>query len=252
VLAGVDGIVHLAAANEMRSAANPEAAILETGGGTRLLLEAAIAEGVKRFVFMSTIHVYGSPLSGHLSETTLPRPSHPYAISHMVGENYVFAAHAARRIEGVSVRLSNGIGAPAWRDVERWTLVGNDFVRQATEKGEIVVKTPGQWRDFIPLADICSGVEILLTVSSEALGLGVFNLGGEMPMRIVDVARRTVHVAKTVLTRPVTLRAISELNPSDGPPFKLDIAAVRDLGFNPSGFVGLDRELLATFHLLNA
>lgn len=249
-LGGVRAVVHLSAANELRSATDPDAAVRETGLGTRRLLEAAVQAGVGRFVFMSTIHVYGAPLRGALTEATLPRPAHPYAISHKLGEDFVLAAHDARRLEGVVVRLSNGIGAPAWTEVDRWSLVGNDLARQAVQDGEIVLKSPAQWRDFITLGDVCAGLNVLLDASPSDLGDGVFNLGGALPLRVMDVAERLAQAAGQLLGGSVPIRLAGPAEGDAAPPFRFEIDRIKALGFAPGGRQALDGELADTLRLL--
>lgn len=248
-LAGVDCVIHMSAANELRSGSDPDAAVWETGVGSRRLLEAAIAAGVRRLVYLSTIHVYGAPLQGRLTEDSPARPGHPYAIAHRLAEDFVLAAHAAGRIEAAVVRLSNGIGAPAWRDVDRWTLVGNDLARQAVETGTMVLKAPGQWRDFIPLSDICVGLELLASSPEGRLG-GVFNLGGGGARRIVEIANLMAAAAEHRLGRPVRIESRGPPPDVSPAPFEYVIDRMRGLGFEPSGEAGLVRELEATVALL--
>jgi UDP-glucose 4-epimerase len=250
-LRGVDCVVHLAAANEVDSAADPDRAVIDTGLGARRVLEAAIAAGATRLIFLSTIHVYGAPLTGRLGEDRPPRPSHPYAISHRLGEDFVLAAHDAGRIQGVVVRLSNGIGAPAWPQVDRWTLVGNDLARQVVQTGQIVLKTSGvQWRDFITLADVCAGLQSLIEADASVLGDGLFNLGGGLPLRIIDVAEHMAIAAQLVTGRtPPILRPLPAED-SGSAPFDFPTDKIQAVGFRPSGSAHLQAELQATIRLL--
>ena len=248
----VDAVIHLAAANEIRSAQDPEAAMLETCGATRRLLEACIACQVKRFIFLSTTHVYASPLEGHFDERSLTRPAHPYAISHKAGEDYVYAANKAGRISGITVRLSNSIGAPAWRNVDRWTLVGNDLARQAIETGEILIKAPNQWRDFIPMTDVCLGIDLLLAAAPAALGDGIFNLAGDLPLRIIDIGSYMVAAAEAVMGSSIALKTAVAVETAGAPVYTLGIDRLVSLGFKPSGIPGLEAELRATLQLLSA
>jgi UDP-glucose 4-epimerase len=78
VCKNTDVIVHFAALNEIDSALEPQKALLINGLGTLKLVKAAVAAGVRRFIYFSTAHIYRSPLEGSISETTLPRPVHPY------------------------------------------------------------------------------------------------------------------------------------------------------------------------------
>ena len=187
---GVNAVVHLAAMNEIDSARDPVGALRANAMATVDLLETAIACGVQRFVYMSTAHVYGAPLQGRIDERTLPRPQHPYAITHKAAEDFVLAAHDQGRIEGVVLRLSNGFGAPAHAGVDRWTLIANDLCRQAVVSGRLQLKSAGlQSRDFVTLHDVGAAVTHCLSLSKQALGDGLFNLGGDCVLRIIDMAQ---------------------------------------------------------------
>lgn len=193
-------IVHFAALNEIESANDPEKSLLVNGLGSLKLLRAAIKAKSTRFLYFSTAHVYGSPLEGTLTEDTLPRPQHPYAISHRTAEDFVLAAKDKGDIEGIVVRLSNGFGAPERANINRWTLLVNDLCKQAVCTKKLLLRSSGlQSRDFITLTDIGRAVQHLLSVPASALENGIFNLGGETPMRIIEVAERIADRCEIVL-----------------------------------------------------
>lgn len=188
---GVDTIVHLAALNEIDSALDPQKAMEVNAVGTLRLLQAAVKSGVKRFVFFSTAHVYGAPLTGTITEATLPRPVHPYAISHYAAEQFVLAAHDKGAIAGLVLRLSNGFGYPSHLHVNRWSLVSNDLCRQAVLEKKLVLQSSGmQRRDFIPLSDVAGAVQHMLGSPLAAWGDGIFNLGGRCSIQILELAQR--------------------------------------------------------------
>ncbi len=188
---GVDCIIHLAAMNEVESASDPVGALKMNGLASLRLLEAAKVAGVRRFIYCSTAHVYGTPLQGDIDETTLPRPIHPYAITHKVAEDFVLAAHDRKQIEGVVIRLSNGFGAPVTPDVDRWTLLVNDLCRQAVTTGELRLNSSGkQLRDFITLGDVGRAVNHVLQLDTDQLADGLFNLGGGKAMSILEMTER--------------------------------------------------------------
>ncbi|MFZ5447615.1 MAG: NAD-dependent epimerase/dehydratase family protein [Thermodesulfobacteriota bacterium] len=193
-------IVHLAAPNEIDSASDPLNALLVNGAGTLKLLEAAQRAGVERFVYFSTAHIYGAPLAGSITEQTLPRPVHPYSITHRVAEDFVLAARDQGKIQGMVFRLSNGFGAPAHAEVNRWTLVVNDLCRQAVTDGVLVLHSSGlQRRDFITLTDVANAVTHFLNLPVAAWSDGLFNLGGGCSLRILDVAELVARRAQEVL-----------------------------------------------------
>ena len=89
-LQGISSVIHLAGrAHVMReSASNPLAAYRETNvAGTRRLAEAAAEEGVKRFIFLSSIKVNGERTGLQpFRETDEPRPEDAYGISKLEAE----------------------------------------------------------------------------------------------------------------------------------------------------------------------
>lgn len=188
---GVDCVVHLAAMNEIESARDEVGALQMNGLASLRLLEAARAVGVARFIYFSTAHVYGAPLQGDIDETTLPRPVHPYAITHKVAEDFVLAAHDRKQIEGVVIRLSNGFGAPVSPSIDRWTLLVNDLCRQAATSGTLRLNSAGlQLRDFITLGDVARAVNHLIQLEVGQLADGLFNLGGGKAISIFHMAER--------------------------------------------------------------
>lgn len=187
---GIDTVVHFAAVNEIVSAQDPTVAMEVNGIGTLRLLNLAQAVGVRRFIYFSTAHVYGAPLIGDISEQTVPRPIHPYAITHKVAEDFVLAARDQGKIEGIVLRLSNGFGAPISFDVNRWTLLINDLCLQAVTTGKLVLRSNGlQLRDFITLQDVGRCVKHFIKLPKILCEDGLFNLGGEFVLSIYKITQ---------------------------------------------------------------
>jgi UDP-glucose 4-epimerase len=185
---GADCIIHLSAMNEIESLKDPIGALEVNGSQSLRLLEAAQKARVKRFIYFSTAHIYGSPLEGYIDEKKLPCPTHPYAITHRVAEDFVLAAHSQKLIEGIVIRLSNGFGAPATPKIDRWTLLVNDLCRQVVTTGELRLDSPGfQQRNFITLGDIASATSHLIEMDSSKIGNGLFNLGGIETFSILEM-----------------------------------------------------------------
>jgi UDP-glucose 4-epimerase len=185
---GVDVILHLAAMNEIDCARDPVGALEANGVYSARLLEAAKLQKVSRFIYLSTAHVYGAPLAGCIDEHMLPRPRHPYATSHRAAEDAVLATHDEGKITGMVLRLSNGFGAPAHPDVNRWTLLVNDLCRQAVTQRTLTLRSAGlQRRDFVTLQDVGRVFSHVLDLGKEQVDDGVFNIGGAWAPRIIDM-----------------------------------------------------------------
>ncbi len=209
---GARYIIHLAALNEIESCANPELALTINGLGSLNLLREAEKSGVERFIYFSTAHIYGTPLQGVITEKTLPRPVHPYAITHRTAEDFVLAAHERKALIGIVLRLSNSFGAPIRPDVNRWTLLVNDLCRQAITSGKIVLHSSGlQKRDFITLTDVSRATSHFLTLPVDKCGDGLFNLGGENSLRIIDmVALISERCDKILGFKPEIIRPVPD------------------------------------------
>ncbi len=234
---GIHAVVHLAAMNENESVADPGKAVLVNTLGTVNVLQAAIDAGVERFIYFSAAHVYGAPLVGHLTETTLPRPIHPYAITHHAAEDFVLAAHDEKKVTGIVVRLSNAFGAPTHSDVDRWTLLANDLCRQAVQTRKTILRSSGiQKRDFIPMEDVGRAVGHLLGLTREGCGDGLFNLGGASSS-IWEMTQRIAARCKVVLGfRPEIVRP----EPAVGEPvraLRYDCEKLQRTGFRLKGIV---------------
>ena len=67
-LRGSDAVVHLASLNAQESAADPKAAQRVNVDGTKNAIEAAQFINARRFLYISTAHVYGAPLNGAYPE----------------------------------------------------------------------------------------------------------------------------------------------------------------------------------------
>ena len=75
-------------------------------GGTALVARAAVAAGVGRLVYLSTIAVYG-PTGGTVAdERTVPRPDTPYGRTKLAGEGLVLDATRDGRPIGVVLRAA--------------------------------------------------------------------------------------------------------------------------------------------------
>ena len=187
---GIDVIVHMAGMNAQDCANDPAAAVEFNAVATARLVQAAIKTKVKRFVYLSTAHIYDSPLTGDITEETCPVSLHPYATSHKAAEDVVRAAFNCNQIEGVIIRLSNAFGAPVTKDVNCWMLLVNDLCLQAALNGRMVLKSSGlQRRDFIAITDFCNAVRHLLELPADKLDNGVFNIGGGRSSTIKEMAQ---------------------------------------------------------------
>lgn len=236
ICTGIDAVVHLAGMNAQDCVADPVGALEANAVATARILQAAIQKSVDRFIYMSTAHVYASPLVGAISETTCPVSLHPYATSHRAGEDVVRAAHERGDIQGIVVRLSNAFGAPAHVDANCWMLLVNDLCRQAVQNRQVVLRSSGlQARDFITLHDVSRALRHLLELPESASGDGLFNLGSGTSLTVWEMTQRIARCCcETLGFNPGMLRPEESLNEKTTL-FQYDINKLAKTGFALTG-----------------
>jgi nucleoside-diphosphate-sugar epimerase len=113
IAGGVDRVFHLASVPGGAAEAHFEHGLKVNLDATVGLLEALRRKASRpRYVFASTIGVYGVPMPDLIDEQTVPAPSLSYGAHKLVGE--ILAADYSRRgyIDGVSLRLPGIVARP--------------------------------------------------------------------------------------------------------------------------------------------
>lgn len=108
----VKAIVHFAGSIVVpESVADPLGYYNNNTVKSRALMEAAVATGIKHFIFSSTAAVYGNPLENPVSETATPAPMSPYGWSKLMTEVMLADAARAHDFRYVALRYFNVAGA---------------------------------------------------------------------------------------------------------------------------------------------
>ena len=204
-IAGVDGVVHLAAQTGVPgSLQNPRRDCEVNIIGTLNMLEACRHAGVRRFVFASS----NAPLGRQpppATEDKAPLPISPYGASKLAGEGYCLAYHGSWGLGTVILRFANIYGPYS---AHKNSVIAK-FFKDIQANGQITVDGDGrQTRDFIYVGDLCRA--ILLALESSVSG-EVFQIATGVETSILDLA---------ALIQKVTGRGVSVQH---GPPRRGDI-----------------------------
>ena len=195
----IDVIIHTAGMNAQDCNINPVEALNVNGIYTAKLVENAISNKVKKFIYFSTAHVYNSPLKGIITEDVSPKNKHPYSTSHLAGENAVIQAHLSGKLQGVVLRLSNCIGAPKDINSNCWMLLVNDLCKQIIENQKMKLNTNGkQLRNFITIKDVCRVVNLFIELNFRSNENTIFNVGDET-ISIIEMAEIIQKRCKLIL-----------------------------------------------------
>jgi len=224
---GCDAVVHLAAVADVNDvAADPAHADLVNVRGTQYALEAARSNGIARFVYASTIWVYGGASNGNghaLDEDTpLVLPSHFYTATKIAGEMYCRSYAALYDLEQTTLRFGIPYGPRS-----RVAAVVAAFVARATAGEPLLIAGDGlQSRQFVYVEDLADGVVAALSDTSPA---GVYNLVGEESVTVKAIAE---HVRELVADVPIVhvegRKGDFQSRPASGE------RAARDLGWRAS------------------
>jgi UDP-glucose 4-epimerase len=109
---GVQSIVHFAGSIVVpESVADPLGYYNNNTVKSRALMEAAVATGLKQFIFSSTAAVYGNPVENPVSEAAQPAPMSPYGWSKLMTEVMLADTSRAHDFNYVALRYFNVAGA---------------------------------------------------------------------------------------------------------------------------------------------
>jgi len=130
----VDTIIHFAAHTIVpESVSNPLKYYGNNTCGTRSLLEAASAAGVKHVVFSSTAAVYGIPAAGLASEDSPTAPINAYGTSKLMSEWMLRDLCAATPMRHVALRYFNVAGSDPKGRIGQSTRAATLLVKVACE-----------------------------------------------------------------------------------------------------------------------
>jgi UDP-glucose 4-epimerase len=240
-------IIHLAALNEHESFSNIQFAWEVNALGTQSLLSIANQKQVQKFIYFSTFHVY-EDCQKMITEKSPTKAHHPYATTHRAAEDMVRFYHHSQDMDTLTLRLSNGFGYPMDLGVSRWTLVFNDLCRQAVTSRKMILKSSGkQHRDFICLHDVASAVDHFLYKNVKSWGDGLFNLGGDCSLSIVDAANKICSTFKKKYGSSIPIEIQGKDEETTHNPVKFDIGKLKNTGFLLTG--NMDHEIERTLSL---
>ncbi len=146
-----------------------------------------------KVVYAGTRQVYGKPMKLPVDETHLLNPTDVNGINKISGEFYHLVYHSVYGIRTCSLRLTNTYGPRQLIKHNRQGFIGW-FIRQAVRGEEIQLFGDGsQRRDFDYVDDVVDA--FLRAGAMEAADGQVFNLGGETPLSLLDLAKILIELA---------------------------------------------------------
>ena len=204
-LDGCDGIVNLAAETHVDRSLSDATPFVRTNVlGTQVLLDAARAEGITRFLHVSTDEVYGDLKTDDppSRESDPFRPSSPYSASKAAAEHLVHAYHVSYGLDTVITRGSNSYGPRQYPE-----KVIPLFTANALAGRPLPIYGSGcAVRDYLHAEDHARGILAVLEQGEAGhaynLGAGLQVDGNELARRILELTGRPASLAQPVDDRP--------------------------------------------------
>ena len=182
-LHGVDCVVHLAGGGGARFCQeHPRQAVESNVVLTSRLVEAARQARVKRFIYASSIAVYG----------TVRSPPNPIAEHHAATPDDLYGSlkwaceEIVRSLPHTILRLSNVYGFGTGSHLGKGGFI-NNVCQSALTTGRITLTSSTLAMDFVHVTDVARA--ILLCATSDGCTPSVINVGSGQETRLVDCAR---------------------------------------------------------------
>lgn len=223
-------VVHLAGiANPRVCNSDPQLAFEVNVEGTKRVLEQCIS--AKRFVFASTIVVYGDQNEVPIKETSPANAKDVYGMIKLMGEQLSKMYHYKYGIPVTILRFANSYGPYQNKDY----LIPS-LIRQALEEKRIEIWDERPVRDFIYIKDLTAAIVNILrqdVTANETLNVGMGRGYSTQEMAVMISGILNVPYVKLDKKQDVPLKLVC------------DISKIRSLtGWEPK--VGHDQGLRAT------
>jgi len=231
-------IMHFAALIESGESMEKPALYLRNNAlGSLNLLEAAVTQGVKRFVLSSTADVYGVPVRERIVESDPLQPINPYGESKLLVERMLARFERIHSLRYASLRYFNAAGATPQRGEDHRPeshLIPRVLQVALGQRDHLEVygtdyPTPDGTciRDYIHVLDLAQAHILALEALEE--GSRIYNLGnghGYSVKEVIEAARRVTGHPIPAVEQP--------RRPGDAP---LKVASAekieRELGWQP-------------------
>ncbi len=192
--------------------------------GVQVLLDAALKNGVKRFLQVSTDEVYGSLGSqGSFREDLPMAPNSPYSASKAAADLLVRAYIKTHRMDAVITRCSNNYGPYQFPE----KLIPLMVVNALNDKELPVYGDGKNIRDWIFVEDHCKGI---LAVAEKGVTGEAYNLGGGAEKENIEIVRNIL----AHLRKPETLIRYVKDRPGHDFRYSMDYSKIeKELGWRP-------------------
>lgn len=202
-LDNVNTVLHLASPDRQQSKQNFFKSKKINLEFTEKLINRCIDKKVKRFIYFSSIGVYGNNLKKKVSELRKPLPNDNYSKIKYIVEKKILKK---KKINIIIIRISNIIGTPSKVSKGFRKLFLADICLSAIEKNKIILKSDGnQFRDFLDLRIL---LKIILKILKKKTYINknyVFNVSSGRSIKVLEVANYVKDIMKKNFNKQINI-----------------------------------------------
>ncbi len=163
-----DIIIHLVSLNKKDSENSIDNTLDINVRITWQLLEKFSDLSLKKFIYLSTIHI-----ADNLLDSSKPvynyKPKSKYALTHLMSEEICNYYNRKTKIKCINIRLTNSYGEPLLKNARCWELILNELVLMAYKENRLVLKSDGlSLRNFIHFTKFCNSIQSLIGSNHES------------------------------------------------------------------------------------
>ncbi|MFQ5702207.1 MAG: dTDP-glucose 4,6-dehydratase [Acidobacteriota bacterium] len=226
--ASFDAVVNFAAESHVDRSIESAVPFIRTNVmGVQVLLDAARASGVKRFLQVSTDEVYGAldlDATERFTEQTPVSPTSPYAASKAAADLLAAAVFKTHGLAVIISRSSNNYGPYQFPEKFLPQMILNALLdRPLPIYGDGL-----HVRDWLHVHDHCAALEALLLRGRPG---SIYNIGADGEMSNIEVARKVL----ALTGRPESLLCSVADRPAHDRRYAIDARRLRrELGWHPA------------------
>lgn len=226
-----DTVVHLVSLDHRHSAGDPTFVAGVNITPTWSLLDIFSKAGLKKFVYFSTMQVYGTLAPENITEQQPAQTRNAYALTHLIGEQLCDHYNRTSSTQCRAVRLSNSYGAPIFDENNCWWLVVNDLCRMAFREQRIVLQSDGTpKRDFIHGWDVCRAVQRIIATDAPHT---LYHISSGTTLTIMEIAQTVQQAYAERYSRNIRIQSALPAGPAAPGRYTIDNNLLRSIGYAP-------------------
>lgn len=182
-----DAIIHVAGQSSGEISFEKPVYDFQTNGqSTLMLLDYAVKHNCRKFIYASSMSVYGSQCSNECTESIEAKPLSFYAVGKLASENYMRIFSEQYNLACTSLRLFNTYGVGQNLNNLKQGMI-SIYLAMAIKERRITVKgSKDRFRDFVYIDDV---VEAFMLSLKRENGYDCFNVCTGTPVKVESIIK---------------------------------------------------------------